>query len=702
MFADIAAALEAVEEGGTVIVEAGMYFGNFVVDRPVMLRAEGAVTLVAAAGAPAIAVTSDDVTIQGLLVQAAETCTGVRVHADCGRPEPEPCIERVRILDMEISAVCRVDGAVVDGVGIDVVRGADILVSGNTIDDVLGGAYDRANASCTPIRPGRVAAGVRVLRSRGVQVLGNVALRVRGGAGDPMLSACGSAYRGGDGGLAAGVLLQETHDGLLIDNHLTDLRGGRGGNSNATRWATGPGGPASGVVMIGGSTGNRLVANLIGDLEGGEPGYCIHEGEECLATRGAPGGVVGVHLELVDRNGVEVPNSSLANTVEESNLVDGEAVVYLHGAFGGVIEGHRLEGETPTTNLGKIALVDCQGVTVRNNVIANLVGAPGGSTTQYRGPGRPGGTARGVYVRGGQLNRVEGNEITDLTGGVGGTASITSAGGAGGMAIGVHVEDSTQAVVRDNRLQGLRGGAGGLGCAGGAGGVGGHPVGVTLARAARSATERNVVSSLASGAGGPGGVGWGEEGLDGQTGWATGIAVKSSDPVTLSNDLIHDLQGRRTAGIHLQAAPAAETVAEIAHATLYFVRADSDAAGIRVDRHAEATITNSIVSRAEHAGVLNADDNDLGDVNIRHSVFWRNGELDDDADDLVHVEADPASVLFEDPGFGSPANGDFSLNADSPCIDAGAGECPEEPSGDGQAAICDIGHQGNTPEGRFR
>ena len=51
-----------------------------------------------------------------------------------------------------------------------------------------------------------------------------------------------------------------------------------------------------------------------------------------------------------------------------------------------------------------------------------------------------------------------------------------------------------------------------------------------------------------------------------------------------------------------------------------------------------------------------------------------------------------------DPLFVDAAQGDFSVEANSPCADAYDGDCPDEPAEDGDAPLCDMGHLGNTAD----
>ena len=123
----------------------------------------------------------------------------------------------------------------------------------------------------------------------------------------------------------------------------------------------------------------------------------------------------------------------------------------------------------------------------------------------------------------------------------------------------------------------------------------------------------------------------------------------------------------------------------------------NEAAGIRVDAGASLTVTNSIVAACGTVGIVNEGGNP-DDCAISHTALSANGAAGDD-DDLVSVEQG-AGILFADPLFTRPPGGDFSLRAGSPCVDAGVGQCEAEPEDAGGGHACDMGHLGNTAQGR--
>ena len=108
-------------------------------------------------------------------------------------------------------------------------------------------------------------------------------------------------------------------------------------------------------------------------------------------------------------------------------------------------------------------------------------------------------------------------------------------------------------------------------------------------------------------------------------------------------------------------------------------------------------LRSSLLSEYGDVGVVN---DDVGVVGVHYSLLWK---ADGDAANSAWAGAiEESNNLSVDPLL----RDDLSLGDGSPAIDAGdpAADCGDEPTPPVGGFICrvDIGHQGNTPQGRFQ
>ncbi len=349
--------------------------------------------------------------------------------------------------------------------------------------------------------------------------------------------------------------------------------------------------------------------------------------------------------------GVHVAPDSLANAIDDTNTMDGDPVVYLHGAEDVVVDGYRLTAPSNPTNLGRIVLIGCRDVTVRNNEVAGFLGG-GGATGAHRQPGEPGLDATGILVQDSWSVTVTGNTVSAVTGGRGGTAGYDArVAGSGGAGVGIRLVRCTAVSLSGNAVHRIRGGAAGTEAAGS---------------------------------------------VPGPPGPAAGILVIASENVRSTNDLVFAVSASAAArGFHLQGeCPGAR----ITNATVHGARGASDGTGIRVDAGAGVIVKNSIVVSCSHHGIWNHPDNAELDLRVSYSDVWGNP-----AANLVHVrEGD--DVISLDPLFVEDepvAPADFALDDGSPAIDAGDdSECDNEPHDQAGDCRIDLGHLGNTAGAR--
>ncbi len=256
--------------------------------------------------------------------------------------------------------------------------------------------------------PGETGSGILLLGCESVTVQGTTVRDIVGGQGGTGYTDRTSA---GFGGAGSGIRVVDSARSRLVDNLVTAVTGGPGGGNHSH--IGGQGGVAVGIHLAG-STGSELSGNVVLNTTGGVGG-----------RGGPPGTAYGIYL---------APDS-LDTTIDDTNTVDGDPIVYLHGADGELVQGYTLTAESNPTNLGKIALVGCSNVQVRDNEVAGFAA----------GDDEPG---AGVLLSGCQTITVADNVVRDV------------AGGAGAFGAGIRVLDSTGSTFSGNTVQAIEGSPG--------------------------------------------------------------------------------------------------------------------------------------------------------------------------------------------------------------------------------------------------
>ncbi len=529
-------------------------------------------------------------------------------------------------------------------------------VGGNEVSDVMAGPAGENSGNKAP--SGGEAAAVRLNEAREGAFFGNVIDGVTGGTGG-----LGNGGRsGGGGGGGHGFVLVGTLANSVVDNWVIAASGGTGGTGTPPG-SGGEGGLAVGVVLSE-SSGNRVASNRLDGLTGGASG---NQGQ-------AAAGVAGVAF------GVFLAPDALDNVVSDTNEVDGESVIYLHGEQDQVVQGYRLVGDTRPTNLGKIAVVECRNIVVRGNEVAGLVG-PGGPSGGYHGAGGAGAEAVAILVRDSEGVAVEDNTVSGIRGGPGGMGGYERAGGRGGLVAAIRLDAVVGGRVEGNTVTDVTAGAGGAGAAGGPGGT---AVGVHIVRSDGVTLLRNTLTGLAGGPSPP-------DQRPGSSGEAVGVLIEESDDVRASHLLVSQPRGALAYGVRLSGAGG-----RLDAATIFEPEGTSDAACVLVDAGSTLSVTGSILTSASHYGVRSADDNPADAVTVAWSDVW-----DNPAGDLDNV-AVGEGVLSADPLFTSPRAEDFSLREDSPCVDAGDpdADCVAEPQAQDGSCRLDLGHLASSPQAR--
>ena len=413
------------------------------------------------------------------------------------------------------------------------------VISGNEIDGVTG--YTPPLPSINEQRGCQWrhgSAAVGILLEGGAtasRLIENDIDTVTGGAGtSPTRENCNGGSLGGLGGPAYGILLSDAAGHYtLVSNEIRRIQGGNGGNGQSgiplnpadpnptdadiLRSADGNGGGgglAAGIRIEG--AGHRLRGNLLSTITGGRGGAT----GGVSAERGpdAEGFGLYFHPFLADNTPPPVDlfaelqpdEPALANDIDPSNVFELEPILF---CFQQTVDwsGYRLRGTRTPTNLGRMVLIDCDGSTVRNNVIEGFVGATG-RPSEDDAESVPGAEGAGIFLLGTADAVISGNHISGIRGGHGAQGAydasfvaFLTAGGRGGHAAAIRLRGAERNQIFDNDLGDIVGGPGGNGgLAHGNGGPGGRAAGVEFVGGSReNLLLRNTIHDLSGGAGAP-------------------------------------------------------------------------------------------------------------------------------------------------------------------------------------------------------
>ena len=538
-YAKIQWAVDNATSGDTIIVRNGNYTENVDVNKSVTLLGENLENTTVVGG---FKVTADNVVIENFTI--------------AGGYEWDP------------------DGAGKGGAyraGIYVVSCDNVWISNNRIENIQGGTGVTAGMGGGPGGAGGMGAGVYLGYSMNNSLENNTISGITGGKG-------GGAWNweaGGAGGAGTGIYLGSSANNTLENNTLSDITGGTGGTAGPGDGSGGAGGVGASIYLSS-STNNSLVNNTISGITGGTGGtggsWCGSGGvggkgagvylgsstnnslvnNTISGITGGAGGAVGTWFGTGSRGaggmgyGVYLESDSYQNTIDTSNTVDGDPVIYNYGADGLVIEDYVLTADSNPTNLGKIAFINCNNSIIRNNTLANYTGGTG-YTGQMHSPGGAGGMGAGVYLGYSMNNSLENNTISGITGGTGGTGGVDKAGpsgGSGGVGAGIYLSSSSNNSLMNNSISGVTGGAGGTSglfynTGDGVGGIGGVGSGVYLYSSSSNSLVNNTISDMTGGRGGSGGY----QCHGGPGGVGAGVYLASSTGDNLTSNTIDNILG---------------------------------------------------------------------------------------------------------------------------------------------------------------
>ncbi|UCE37541.1 MAG: hypothetical protein JSW00_19145 [Thermoplasmata archaeon] len=313
---------------------------------------------------------------------------------------------------------------------------------------------------------------------------------------------------GGTGGVGAGIYLLSSSDNNISSNVISSIEGGKGGRGGND--ATGGTGGMGVGFYFQSSTNNNISSNTLTSITGGLGG-----------NEGQSGDYKGNNQVGF---GLFIDQDSLDNKVETTNIIDGDAIIYYYSQANITIEGYSLEANSNPTNYGKIALIECDNITIKHNVIANYRGLAGGNKG-YHVIGENGETGCGINLRFSTNITLVSNIISSITGGEAGDGGYEANGGIGGTGVGIYLYYSNLNYITTNTLSSVTGGTGGVGGWFGSGGRGGLGVGLYMESSWDFDIVYNSISSIVGGAGGKRGF----DGSDGSKGNGICIYLKSAN-----------------------------------------------------------------------------------------------------------------------------------------------------------------------------
>ena len=470
----------------------------------------------------------------------------------------------------------------------------------------------------------------------------------------------------------AGVWISDSEGVTILDNSITEITGGSGGPGPDLEKTGGEGGLAAGV-MLSAASGCQIHDNSIGNIAGGSGGQGGGNGvggtggvgagigfesssgneltgnliEDVLGgSGGLPGGISGPGQEGY---GFHISEDSLDNHSALTNTMEGQPIVFVSGQEDVLLSDLSLDLPGNSTNMGKMVVVNSHNVVVESSTISLHCGESGGPVPPL--PEADGRAGVGVLLRGCSSCVLDGLTVSGINGGGGSPRTHGTQGnktGNGGNGVGVWILDSLNTTVRVAVRDIVGGDKGPSGS-----GNGGAAIGVMVASSPASKLNGTLVTGLT-------------------TGYGSDISETACVTVV-------DSVGISVAGL-----------------TCTLSQNQQDAVGHGVwlgsSQPGPVQLLDSIFTNISGYCLYNHDDNAPTLLTAAYSNLHECGL------GQAHNATVAASCISDDPLFVDPDNGDFHLQPESPCIDAGkpSSEYENEPAPNG--CRVNMGAYGNTEE----
>lgn len=415
-------------------------------------------------------------------------------------------------------------------------------ITKNTIKNIDGEDGSDGNTG----GDGHEAVGIYVDSSLNCLLVNNTISDLNGGNGG---DSSGYVNNGGSGGRGLGIYLGNSLSVNLSYNTIKELKGGAGGESGS--YGTGGEGGESSGIFLSGSSQSEVLSNDIYNLTGGSGGRM--GGSVPLGNGGAGGTVAAIHIvnsidnTIVCNDLYHLEGGSGTNFGDSSGPKGSSAGIWIDrnsydNKITPISEGSPNEALTNSIDGKPILYVyNRTGLDIRNiNITVDSIPILVEGENVNGKPGGDGGLSVGLA-----LIKTENSLVKNVT--ISGFDSMPGAsgtcwyggGGCGGNSVGMYVLSSKDNDLSFNHIHHITGGKGGTGGYYGNGGPGGNVFGIHLKDSTSNKIGSNHIDNLTGGKGGT----YGQDGYGGNGGISGGIHLSSSTSNDFYSNGFSDLEG---------------------------------------------------------------------------------------------------------------------------------------------------------------